>query len=64
MGSPNSEAAQNSMINSVTDAHKQTGHTKAPKVPVPNVHVTDVESKPDPNHVDTNPETIDEPDTT
>ena len=52
------------MIEAVSDDHKKNGHTKAPKVPLPSVHVTDVESKPDPNHIDTNPEVVDEPDTT
>lgn len=52
------------MIGMVHDEHEKSGQTKAPKVPVPNVDVTAVESKPDPDHVVKNPETIDEADST
>ena len=38
------------MVEAVTDNHTAAGTTKAPAVPVAEVHVTDVESKSDPVH--------------
>lgn len=64
LGAATDVNSQKKMIESITDDHKATGHTKAPKIPVASVNVSDVESKPDPNHVDPNPEVIDEADTT
>lgn len=52
------------MIEAVTDRNAETGHTKAPNVPVPLVHVTDVESKPDPILIDPDHETTEAPDVT
>jgi len=52
------------MVTKVVDTHTVTGLTKAPVIPVPNVNVSDVESTPDPDHVDADSETIDAPDST
>lgn len=51
------------MVKKVTDDHKAHGVTKAPVVPIPNVNVSDVESKPDPSSIDADSETLDAPDT-
>jgi len=61
MGAPAGKGTQDALIKGVEDSHKANGYTKAPKVPLPSVHVTDVESKPDPNHIDTNPDVIESP---
>ena len=52
------------MVEAVTDHHNDKGHTKAPDVPTAQIHVTDVESKPDPIAVDSNPEVVRAPDST
>lgn len=52
------------MIEAVTDHNLEKGHTKSPNVPVPTVHVTDVESKPDPIAIDADHESTEAPDNT
>jgi hypothetical protein len=52
------------MIEAITDMDASKGHTKAPHTPVPQIHVTDVESKPDPIVIDPDHEQTDAPDTT
>jgi hypothetical protein len=56
MGSPTDPTTQAKMVTAVTDMDASKGHTKAPHVPVAQIHVTDVESKPDPIIVDPNSE--------
>jgi hypothetical protein len=51
------------MIEAVTDMDAKQGHTKAPHIPVNQIHVTDVESKPDPIVVDPDHESTEAPDT-
>lgn len=64
LGSPHPESAQAKLIGAVHDEHKEKGSTKAPVTPIPVVHVTDVESKPDPIVVDHDPEVQEAPDET
>lgn len=52
------------MIEAVTDMDASKGHTKAPHIPVNQIHVTDVESKPDPIAVDPDHESTEAPDST
>lgn len=64
LGAPTDPKSQAKMIEAVTDHNAETGHTKAPHIPVPLVHVTDVESKPDPIIVDADHESTEAPDST
>ena len=48
MSSPTDANTQNKMVEAVTDHQTTNGTTKAPAVPVAEVHVTDVESRSDP----------------
>ena len=64
LGSPADPASQKKMIEAVSDKDKEQGHTKAPNLPVTQIHVTDVESKPDPIATDADHETIENADST
>lgn len=64
LGAPTDSASQAKMITAVNDMHDKEGHTKAPNVPVAQIHVEDVESKPDPIIVDPDHESQEAPDTT
>ena len=64
LGSPSDKKSQSKMIEAITDNDAIKGHTKSPGIPIPQVHVTDVESKPDPIVVDPDHETDEAPDTT
>lgn len=64
LGAPTDKGSQEAMIKAVSDHAAEKGHTKAPAIPVPQIHVTDVESKPDPIAIDADHERTDAPDTT